>query len=137
MTTWIALFILALAAMLLVSNEFGMIAGLDSDSFGYVALLLALAVFVGGGLLGSYRGRIGSMTRDAVTWLALGLGLVTIYAYKDELMPIAARVVGELSARQRHDRRAEHGGRDRGPHPEAARRAFHRHDQGERQVDSR
>jgi aspartyl protease family protein len=31
-----------------------------------------------------------------VTWLALGLGLVTIYAYKDELMPIAARVVGEL-----------------------------------------
>ena len=96
MTTWVALFILALAAMLLVSNESGMIAGLDSDTFGYVALLLALAVFVGGGLLGSYRGRIGSMTRDAVTWLALGLGLVTIYAYKEELMPIAARVVGEL-----------------------------------------
>jgi aspartyl protease family protein len=95
-TTWVALFILALAAMLLVSNESGMIAGLDSDTFGYVALLLALAVFVGGGLLGSYRGRIGSMTRDVVTWLALGLGLVTIYAYKEELMPIAARVVGEL-----------------------------------------
>ena len=36
------------------------------------------------------------MARDAVTWLALGLGLVTLYAYKDELMPIAARVVGEL-----------------------------------------
>ncbi|OFW70923.1 MAG: hypothetical protein A2W02_04075 [Alphaproteobacteria bacterium RBG_16_64_48] len=82
--------------MLLVSNESGMIAGLDSDTFGYVALLLALAVFVGGGMLGSYRGRIGSMTRDAVTWLALGLGLVTLYAYKEELMPIAARVVGEL-----------------------------------------
>ena len=96
MTTWVALFILALAAMLLVSNESGMIAGLDSDTFGYVALLLALAVFVGGGMLGSYRGRIGSMTRDAVTWLALGLGLVTLYAYKEELMPIAARVVGEL-----------------------------------------
>ncbi|HEX9752894.1 MAG TPA: TIGR02281 family clan AA aspartic protease [Methyloceanibacter sp.] len=96
MTTWVALFILALAAMLLVSNESGIIAGLNSDIFGYVALLLALAVFVGGGLLGSYRGRIGSLTRDAVTWLALGLGLVTIYAYKEELMPIAARVVGEL-----------------------------------------
>ena len=36
------------------------------------------------------------MLRDAVTWLALGLGLVTLYAYKDDLMPIAARVVGEL-----------------------------------------
>ena len=82
--------------MLLVSNESGMIAGLDSGTFGYVALLVALAVFVGGGMLGTYRGRAGAMLRDAVTWLALGLGLVTLYAYKEELMPIAARVVGEL-----------------------------------------
>jgi aspartyl protease family protein len=96
MTTWLALFILALAAMLLVSNESGMIAGLDADMFGYVALLVALAVFVGGGMLGTYRGRVGAMVRDAVTWLALGLGLVTIYAYREDLMPIAARVVGEL-----------------------------------------
>ena len=96
MTSWVALFILALAGMLLVSNESGMIAGLDSTSFGYVALCLALVVFVGGGLLGSYRGRIGAMMRDAVTWLALGLGLVTLYAYKEELMPLAARVVVEL-----------------------------------------
>ncbi|HEX2448959.1 MAG TPA: TIGR02281 family clan AA aspartic protease [Methyloceanibacter sp.] len=96
MTTWLALFIVALAAMLLVSNESGMIAGLDSTTFGYVAFFLALVVFVGGGLLGSYRGRIGSMVRDAMTWLALGLGLIAVYAYKDELMPIAARVVGEL-----------------------------------------
>jgi len=95
-TTWVALFILALAAMLLISNESGMVAGLDSNIFGYVALLVALAVFVGGGMLGSYRGRAGAMVRDAVTWLALGLGLVTLYAYKEELMPIAARVVGEL-----------------------------------------
>jgi aspartyl protease family protein len=95
-TTWLALFILALAAMLLVANDSGTIAGLDSDMFGYVALLVAIAVFVAGGMLGSYRGRAGAMMRDAVTWLALGLGLVTIYAYKNDLMPIAARVVGEL-----------------------------------------
>ena len=96
MTNWVALFILALAAMLLVSNASGMIAGVDSTSFGYAALCLALVVFVGGGLLGSYRGRIGAMMRYAVTWLALGLGLVTVYAYKEELMPLAARVVVEL-----------------------------------------
>ena len=96
MTTWLALFILAFAAILLVADEFGMIAGLDSTTFGYVAVGLALLVFIGGGMLGSYRGRVGAMARDAVTWLALGLGLVTLYAYKDELMPIAARVVGEL-----------------------------------------
>jgi aspartyl protease family protein len=95
-TTWLALFILALGTMLLISNESGMIAGLDSTTFGFLAFLLALLVFVGGGMLGSYRGRVGTLARDAVTWLALGLGLVTLYAYKDDLMPIAARVVGEL-----------------------------------------
>ncbi len=96
MTTWLALFILAFAAILLVADESGMIAGLDTTTFGYVALGLALLVFIGGGMVGSYRGRAGTMARDAVVWLALGLGLVALYAYKDELMPIAARVVGEL-----------------------------------------
>ena len=42
MTTWLALFILAFAAILLVADESGMIAGLDSTIFGYVALCLAL-----------------------------------------------------------------------------------------------
>jgi aspartyl protease family protein len=96
MTTWLALFILALGAMLLISNDSGLIAGLDSTTFGYVAFLLALLVFIGVGMLGSYRGRVGTMARDAVTWLALGLGLVTLYTYRDELMPIATRVVVEL-----------------------------------------
>jgi len=95
-TTWLALFILALGAMMLVGDDTGMIAGLDATTFGYVAFFLALLVYVAGGLVTRYAGGTGAMFRDAVTWLALGLGLVTLYAYKDELTPIAARVVGEL-----------------------------------------
>jgi aspartyl protease family protein len=95
-TTWLALFILALAALLLLANDSGTVAGVDSDTFGYVALLAALAVFIGGGMVGRYRGRTGPMLRDAVIWIALGLGLVTLYAYKGTLVPIAGRVAGEL-----------------------------------------
>ncbi|MGC2410691.1 MAG: TIGR02281 family clan AA aspartic protease [Methyloceanibacter sp.] len=96
MSAWLALFILALAAMLLVSNDSGIIANLDSNTFGYVALGVALLVFLGGGMLSRYRGQASSMLRDAVTWTALGLALVTLYSYRDDLMPMAERLAGEL-----------------------------------------
>lgn len=96
MTTWVALFVLALGGMLLVGNDSGMIAGVDETTFGYGVFLLALLIYMAGGLLGRYGGGAAAVARDAVTWLALGLGLVTLYAYKDELTPIATRVVGEL-----------------------------------------
>jgi aspartyl protease family protein len=95
-SAWIALFIVALAAMLLLNNESGSIANLDSDTFGYLALGLALLVFLGGGMLSRYRGQAASMLRDAVTWAALGLALVTLYSYRDDLLPIAGRLAGEL-----------------------------------------
>lgn len=82
--------------MLLVSNDSGIIANLDANSFGYLAIGAALLVFLGGGLLSRYRGQAGPMLRDAVTWGALGLALVALYSYRDDLMPIAGRLAAEF-----------------------------------------
>ena len=125
MTTWLALFILALSGMFLVSNDSGMIAGIDATTFGYAAFLLALLVYVSGALVGRYVGGGGAMFRDAVTWLALGLGLVTVYAYKNELTPIATRVVGELLPGTAMTVETSAGGPHRGQDQEAAERPLH------------
>ena len=97
MRTWIAIFVLALAAMLLVSNASGTIGNLDSNTFGYLARGVALLIFVGGGVLARYRGHAGDIFRDTVTWAALGLALITLYSYRHELLQIAGRLAGELN----------------------------------------
>jgi hypothetical protein len=84
MTTWVALIILALGAMLLILNESGMIAGLDTATFGYVAMFSALIVYLSGGVVGGYRGRADALLRDIVIWLALGLGIVVLYIFAQD-----------------------------------------------------
>ena len=80
-TNWIALIILALGAVLLILNESGMIAGLDTATFGYVAMFSALIVYLSGGMVGSYKGRRDALVRDMLIWLALGLGIVILYIF--------------------------------------------------------
>ena len=79
MTTWIALIILALGTMLLILNESGVIAGLDTATFGYVAIFSAIIVYLSGGMVGSYRGRRGVLLRDIMIWLVLGFGIAMFY----------------------------------------------------------
>ena len=97
MSTWIALFIVAAAAMLLVQNhDGGTIAGLDTGTFAALAAGVAVLVYLGSGFTRRYDGGRSTMLRDALTWVALGLVLVTLYAYRGELLPIAGRLAGEL-----------------------------------------
>ena len=49
-------------------------------------------------MLGSYRGRRSALLRDIIIWFALGLGIATLYIYKDDLVPIAARALRSLTA---------------------------------------
>ncbi len=96
MSTWIALFILAFGAILLLSDSTKDVANLDAEVFGYVVMSLALLIFLGGGMFARYGGKAGAMVRDLVTWAALGLALVTVYSYRQDLLPMADRVMGEL-----------------------------------------
>ena len=81
MTTWIALIILVLGAMLLILNESGVIAALDTATFGYVAIFSAMIVYLTGGMVGSYRGRRSALLRDIMIWLALGFGIALLYIF--------------------------------------------------------
>jgi aspartyl protease family protein len=96
-SSWIALFIIAFAAMLLVQNdEAGSIAGVPIGTFASLAAGVALLVFLGGGLFSRYRGNPGDLLRDALTWVALSLALVAAYSYRHEILPFAGRLAGEL-----------------------------------------
>lgn len=100
MAVWIALGVLCAAAVaLIVSHDAGSIAGFSNEAFARLVAGLALVVFLGGALLGAYRGRIGSAARDIAAWLLLMLLLVGVYAYRAELLSVAERVAGELLPR--------------------------------------
>lgn len=96
MSAWFALFILALSAVLLVQNHPDGIAGIDNATFAAIAAGLSMLIFMGGRFLTSYSGQSAAFLRDALTWLALGLALVTIYSYRGELLPMAGRLAGEI-----------------------------------------
>ncbi len=97
MGSWFALGLLIVAGVVLFArHDSGSIAGLDPSEFASMVALLAILIFLSGSLFGGYSGRIGRALRDAVTWALFGLLLFTGYTYRDELLPYAQRVVGEL-----------------------------------------
>ena len=57
------------------------VAGLDTATFGYVAMFSALIVYLSGGMVGSYKGRRDALVRDMLIWLALGLGIIILYIF--------------------------------------------------------
>ena len=60
-----------------------------------VYLLLLLAV-LGGSVLLHRRARPGATLRHAAIWIAIGLGLVIAYSYRDLLPELQGRLLGEL-----------------------------------------
>lgn len=83
------------AAGWLLGEAFGVF---DSAEDGlYAGFLIALLIFLSGGLMVRGRHRIGGILKSLLAWSAIGLVAVAGYAYRHELTMVWQRVAGELS----------------------------------------
>jgi aspartyl protease family protein len=97
MAAWIALLLLVIAGLaLLLRADAGSIAGFDPSDFAIIVASVALLIFIGSSLAGSYRGRAGQAARDVLTWTLVALVLVGGYSYREEIFGLGHRVIGEL-----------------------------------------
>ena len=97
MSAWIALTLLVIAGLaLLLRADSGSIAGYDPSDFAIAVAGVALLIFLGSALAGSYRGRTGRAVRDLLTWSGMALLLVAGYSYREELFSFGHRVIYEL-----------------------------------------
>jgi aspartyl protease family protein len=97
MGAWIALTLLVIAGLaLLLRADAGSIAGYDPSDFAIMVASAALLVFLVSSVAGSYRGRAGQAARDLLTWAMVALLLVAGYSYREEILSLGHRVVGEL-----------------------------------------
>lgn len=97
LSTTIALIIVAVALIaLLVTGTEGTVLGFEADMFARVAMLAAMAFFVGSGLIRRGRGQLPEALRNIAIWLVIALVLVAGYAYKAEFAQIGRRVMAVL-----------------------------------------
>lgn len=92
---WLALAIIALAALLLVfRGGDDAILGLADNRFAQLAGLIAISAFLFAGLIG--RTPVGRLLRQAIAWAAIFIVVLVGYTYRDELEWMFRRVSSEL-----------------------------------------
>lgn len=97
MGAWIALSLLMIAGLaLLLRADAGSIAGYDPSDFAIGVAGVAMLIFLVSSIAGNYRGRLGEAARDLVAWTAMALLLVAGYSYRNEILTLGHRVMGEL-----------------------------------------
>ncbi|HEX5958450.1 MAG TPA: TIGR02281 family clan AA aspartic protease [Hyphomicrobiaceae bacterium] len=97
MAGWIVLLLLVIAGLaLMLRGEAGLIAGFDPNDFAVVVASVALLIFIGSAIAGSYRGRAGQAVRDLLTWTLVALALIVGYSFRGQLQAVGHQVLGEL-----------------------------------------
>ncbi|HWE21191.1 MAG TPA: TIGR02281 family clan AA aspartic protease [Hyphomicrobiaceae bacterium] len=97
MAAWVALLLLVVAGLaLLLRADAGSIAGFDPSDFALIVAGVALMIFIGSAVAGSYRGRAGQALRDLMAWSLVALALIAGYSYRETLLSFGHQVLGEL-----------------------------------------
>ena len=97
MILWVCLLLLLAGGVsAVVMGDGATVAGFTGDMIAGTAASLALLIFLGGSLLGDYRGRLKGAARDMALWVGIALVLVIGYSFRNEAAMIYNRVAGEL-----------------------------------------
>lgn len=97
MSAWIALGLVVMAAIvLLFFDNPGETFGITDANLAQLVAGIALLIWLGGSMLFSYRGQGSLAVKHLVVWLAILLGLLTLYTYKDGFMSVVRDVAGEV-----------------------------------------
>lgn len=88
--------LIAAGLALLISTDAGSWLGLTQTQFGQLVPLVILAIIFAAGAF-SRRQRIGAIAANFAVWAGLFVVVLVGYTYRDDLMDVAARVVGEFS----------------------------------------
>ncbi len=92
-STWIALGLLLVATAGLVLMHGTETGAVLNDDLARLAALLALLIFIGGGVWSGYRGQIGLALQQAIVWIGIGLALVTLYSFRADLERLARQAL--------------------------------------------
>jgi aspartyl protease family protein len=94
---FLAIGLLAVSVMLYaVTGEGDTIAGLPREDFPKLAAPLSILIFLMAGAARITAGKAGEALKALGSWMAIGLVLVALYAYRAELGEVGNRVVNEL-----------------------------------------
>ncbi|MGQ3670874.1 hypothetical protein ACT6QG_00555 [Xanthobacter sp. TB0136] len=77
--------LLAGLVLLVTHHDEGEIAGMSTDQFGRLVVLLSIGIFIGAGMWGRMRGQLSQSLIAIIFWLVIALLIGLAYSYRDLL----------------------------------------------------
>ena len=77
-------------------GDTGTIGGVDGATFASLVASIALLIYFAGPYLAGQRGSLSKGVKDLLVWALIMLGLVAIYAFRDDAKLVYQRVAGEI-----------------------------------------